>query len=159
LRYLLPMVMRGLPVPKAKRNYISLDAAREAHARGIAFGRVNDPVGKPTERGLAIMPLAERMGLGQAYVLSFMQGVWAEGIDAGSDKGLRRIVERAGLSWDDALSALKDEGWRKVAEDNRAELFGLGLWGVPSFRVHDTAVWGQDRLWAVQAALFDKAAL
>jgi len=32
-------------------------------------------------------------------------------------------------------------------------VLGLGLWGVPSFRVGDTAVWGQDRLWAVQQAL------
>lgn len=32
-------------------------------------------------------------------------------------------------------------------------MFALGLWGVPSFRVNDIAVWGQDRLWAVQDAL------
>lgn len=153
LRFVLPMVMRGLPVPAAKRRYIALDAAREAHARGIPFGRVNDPVGRPTERGLALIPLAERAGKGPAYLLSFMQGVWAEGIDAGSDRGLRRIIERAGLSWDEARVALKDETWRDTAEANRAELFGLGLWGVPSFRVLGTAVWGQDRLWAVQQAL------
>ncbi|HOS87261.1 MAG TPA: 2-hydroxychromene-2-carboxylate isomerase, partial [Burkholderiaceae bacterium] len=42
LRFVLPMVMRGLPVPREKRTYISLDAAREAHARGIPFGRLND---------------------------------------------------------------------------------------------------------------------
>ena len=150
LRYLLPMVMRGLPVPKAKRSYISLDAAREARARGIPFGRVNDPVGKPTERGLALMPLAEQLGHGQAYLLSFMKGVWAEGIDAGSDRGLRRIVERAGLSWGEAQDALQQDRWREIAEDNRAEMFGLGLWGVPSFRVNQLSVWGQDRLWAVQ---------
>jgi 2-hydroxychromene-2-carboxylate isomerase len=153
LRYLLPMVMRGLPVPKAKRQYIVHDAAREAYVRQIPFGRMNDPVGRPTERGLSIMPLAERAGRGQDYVLSFMQGVWAEGLDAGSDRGLRKIVERAGLSWDAARSALKDDAWRAVAEANRVEMFGLGLWGVPSFRVADTAVWGQDRLWAVQEAL------
>jgi len=146
-------VMRGLPVPREKRSYISLDAAREAHARGIPFGRVNDPVGRPTERGLALIPLAEREGKGQAYLLSFMRGVWAEGIDAGSERGLRTIAERAGLSWDAASAALRDEGWRAVAEANRAEMFGLGLWGVPSFRVGDLAVWGQDRLWAVQDAL------
>ena len=153
LRYLLPMVMRGLPVPKAKRLYIVHDAAREAYVRQVPFGRMNDPVGRPTERGLSIMPLAERAGRGQDYVLSFMQGVWAEGLDAGSDRGLRKIVERAGLSWDAARSALKDDAWRAVAEANRAEMFSLGLWGVPSFRVADTAVWGQDRLWAVQEAL------
>jgi 2-hydroxychromene-2-carboxylate isomerase len=153
LRYVLPMVMRGLPVPAEKRRYISTDAAREAFMRGIPFGRLNDPVGRPAERGLALMPMAERAGKAQDYVLSFMHGVWAEGIDAGSERGLRAIVERAGLDWEAARAALKDDGWRAVAEANRAELFALGLWGVPSFRVRDTAVWGQDRLWAIEEEL------
>lgn len=152
LRFVLPMVMRGLPVPHEKRMYISRDAAREAFARGIPFGRLNDPVGRPTERGLALVPFAERAGKGPGYVLSFMRGVWAEGIDAGGDRGLRRIVERAGLPWGEACIALQDEAWRQTAEDNRAEMFALGLWGVPSFRVRDTAVWGQDRLWVVEEA-------
>jgi 2-hydroxychromene-2-carboxylate isomerase len=34
-------------------------------------------------------------------------------------------------------------------------LFAHGIWGVPSFVVGDTAVWGQDRLWAVQDALLN----
>lgn len=153
LRYVLPMVMRGLAVPAAKRSYISRDTAREARDRGIDFGRLNDPVGRPTERGLALMPLAEREGRGAEYLLSFMHGVWAEGLDAGSDRGLRRIVERAGLDWRAAGEAIADDAWRTVAEANRRELLGLGLWGVPSFRVRDTAVWGQDRLWAIERAL------
>ncbi len=150
LRPVLPMAMRGLPVPREKSLYIMHDAAREAHFHTIPFGRINDPLGRPTERGMALIPLAERAGQGQAYVASFMRGVWSEGIDAGSDRGLRRIAERAGLSWADAQNALHDERWRVAAEANRAEMFALGLWGVPSFRVRDTAVWGQDRLWAVQ---------
>lgn len=153
LRYVLPMVMRGLPVPQIKREYIAQDTACEAFARGLSFGRVNDPVGRPTERGLALMPLAEAQGLGQAYVLSFMRGVWAEGLDAGSDRGLRTIVERCGLSWSDAQTALKNDAWRATAAANREALFALGLWGVPSFQVGRTAVWGQDRLWAIQEAL------
>ncbi len=153
LRFVLPMVMRGLPVPRNKRLYISQDAAREAWVRGIAFGRLNDPVGKPTERGLALIPFAERAGKGESYLLSFLRGVWAEGIDAGSDRGLRKIVERAGLDWGQARLALKDEGWRKTAEQNRTDMFSLGLWGVPSFHVGDVAVWGQDRLWAVEDEL------
>ena len=157
LRYVLPMVMRGLPVPREKRVYISQDAAREAFARKIPFGRLNDPLGKPTERGMALIPLAERMGKGQEYLASFMHGVWAEGTDAGSDRGLRRIAERAGLPWDAAQAALRDEGWRATAETNRAEMFSLGLWGVPSFRVGNLSVWGQDRLWAVQEALVGPA--
>ena len=153
LRYLLPMVMRGLPVPANKRRYIALDAAREAYVRQTPFGRLNDPVGKPVERGLALMPLAEKQGKAQAYVVSFLRGVWAEGMNAGSDRDLRAIAERAGLVWADAKAALADEKWRAIAEANRQELLSLGLWGVPSFRVGDLAVWGQDRLWAVQDAL------
>ncbi|MFN0164495.1 MAG: DsbA family protein [Burkholderiales bacterium] len=157
LRFVLPMVMRGLPVPREKRFYIVQDTAREARLRGIAFGRLNDPVGRPTERGLAILALALRAGRAEEYVRAFMHGVWAEGIDAGSDTGLRRIVERAGLGWRDAQEALEDQGWRATAEENRREMFALGLWGVPSFRVGEVAVWGQDRLWAVQQALVGDA--
>ena len=157
LRYVLPMVMRGLPVPREKRTYISQDAAREAYVRKIPFGRLNDPLGKPTERGMALIPLAERLGKGQDYVASFMRGVWSEGIDAGSDRGLRRIAERAGLPWHAAQLALQDDGWRAVAEANRAEMFSLGLWGVPSFRAGAVSVWGQDRLWVVQEALVGAA--
>jgi 2-hydroxychromene-2-carboxylate isomerase len=149
LRFVLPMVMRGLPVPKVKREYIVYDTAREAHMRGIPFGRLNDPVGKPTERGLALIPFAEQHSKGQEFVLSYMQGVWAEGIDAGSDKGLRKIVERAGLRWEGAQVALQHEAWRERATANREELFAAGLWGVPSFKVGNTVVWGQDRLWAL----------
>ena len=156
LRFVLPMVMRGLPVPLNKRRYIALDTAREAREQGIPFGCINDPVGRPTERGLALIPFAEQAGKGQDYLLSFMQGVWAEGIDAGSDRGLRKIVERAGLSWPDARMALKEDAWRLTAEQNRTAMFALGLWGVPSFQVHDTAVWGQDRLWAIADALQDQ---
>jgi 2-hydroxychromene-2-carboxylate isomerase len=102
---------------------------------------------------MAVLAFAEQAGRGQDFLLSFMRGVWAEGIDAGSDRGLRRIAERAGLPWDEARLALRDEGWRATAERNRAEMFSLGLWGVPSFRVRGTAVWGQDRLWAVEQAV------
>ncbi len=150
LRVVLPMVMRGLPVPRKKSQYIAADAAREAHYRGVPFGRINDPVGRPVERGVSIVAYAQRMGKGQPYVQAFLDGVWAQGINAGSDRGLRKIVEAAGLSWDEARACLKDDSWRATAEANRAEMFALGLWGVPSFRVRDLAVWGQDRLWALQ---------
>ncbi len=157
LRYVLPMVMRGLPVPRNKRMYIVRDAAREARAREIPFGRINDPVGHPTERGLALLHWAERENKGPAFLQSFMHGVWAEGLDAGSASGLRRIVERTGLKWSQAQAALKSEEWRAAAEANRQELLAHGLWGVPSFLVGDCAVWGQDRLWAVQEALLRQA--
>jgi 2-hydroxychromene-2-carboxylate isomerase len=106
---------------------------------------------------LALIPLALAQGVGPAYVQSFMQGVWAQGLDAGSDKGLRRITERAGLAWPDVCTALQDDAWRLIAEANRVEMLNLGLWGVPSFKIGDTAVWGQDRLAAIELALHTSA--
>jgi len=153
LRYVLPMVMRGLAVPRNKRMYISQDAAREADRFGIPFGRICDPVGKPTERGLALMPLAESQGAGQAFVLSFMRGVWAEGLDAGSHSGLKKISDRAGLAWPEVCTALENNHWRQEAEKNRKDMLALGLWGVPGFQLADTVVWGQDRLAAIEMAL------
>ena len=160
LRYVLPMVMRGLPVPAEKRKYISLDAAREAFVQNVPFGRLNDPVGKPTERGLALIPFAQMHELAEDYVMSFMQGVWSEGLDAGTDAHLKIIVERSGLNWKAAKDILKsksnEQHWRAVAEQNREALFALGLWGVPSFKFEDTAVWGQDRFWVIEKALHDR---
>lgn len=157
LRYLLPMVMRKLPVPRQKALAFVRDAAREARYHGIPFGRIVDPVGRPVERGYALMPWARAAGRGTDYVLAFLEGVWARGIDAGSDRGLRQIVERAGLSWARGRKELENPAWRAEAERNARELRALGLWGVPCFRVGEQVTWGQDRLWLVEEALRDAA--
>ena len=147
------MVMRGLPVPPMKSRYFTLDTAREARRVGVPFGRIADPVGTPVERGYSLLPWAVHQGRGFEFCMSFMRGVWSEGIDAGSDPGLRRIVERAGLRWADARPLIGNDDWREEAEANRLEMIELGLWGVPCFRVDDVSVWGQDRMWVIEDAL------
>ena len=155
LRPVLPMVMRGLPVPRAKQFYIALDTKREAEDAGVPFGRICDPVGRPVERCFSLFPWARERGRSAELLLEFMRAAWSQGVDTGSDAGLRLVVERAGLAWSDALTHLdREDGWRAELETNRAEMFALGLWGVPSFRVRgggaaDYATWGQDRLWRV----------
>ena len=150
IRFVLPMVMRGLPVKRSKRVYILLDAAREARRNGVQFGPISDPVGKPVERGYSLLPWAIDQGKGIEYFRSFMTLVFSQAVDAGSDRGLRRIVEEAGLDWSEGRGYLDDPAWREEAERNREELFDLGLWGVPSFRVGSVAAWGQDRLWVLE---------
>jgi 2-hydroxychromene-2-carboxylate isomerase len=153
LRFVLPMVMRGLAVPPMKSRYFALDTAREARRLGVPFGRICDPLGKPVERGYAILPWAIEQGRGFEFALSFMQKVWSEGVDAGTDTGLARIVTEAGLDWSIAKTFLGDQSWRAEAEANRLELVALGHWGVPCFACGDTVVWGQDRLWVIEEAL------
>ena len=159
LRPVLPMVMRGLPVPLEKRLYIVRDNKRIAERLGLPFGKIADPVGPPTERGLALVFIALKQGKGTAVFESFLQAVWSEGVDAGSDAGLLKIAARAGLDQAFVAAALADQSWREQAEANRQEMLGLGLWGVPSFRVDQgPAYWGQDRLWLIEKDLIEATA-
>ncbi len=153
LKFVLPMVMRGLPVPGAKRMYITLDTKRESARAGIAFGKIVDPVGTGVERGLAVLHHAIARGPAQGldFARSFLRAAFAEGIDMTTDAGLLPVAARAGIAADDVHAALADPSWRAVADANRADLFALGLWGVPSFQVDDRpAWWGQDRLWRIE---------
>lgn len=151
VKFVLPMVMRGLPIPLAKRFYILADAKREATRLGLPFGDVADPVGRPAERGLAVLHHAIQRGVGEDFLESFLRGVFAEGVDTGSARGLERIAHRAGMDRSAVSAALSDESWRAVAERHRNELLSTGLWGVPSFHVSGLPTyWGQDRLWCLE---------
>lgn len=146
LRQIAPMVARGIPLPAVKRMYIVRDAKREADRLGIPFGEICDPLGPGITNCLAIQHLANERGVGLAFAKSAMRGIWSEARDVGDYVDLRAIVERAQLSWDDAKAALESPEGAKAAHENAADLNGIGLWGVPSFRVGDFVAWGQDRL-------------
>lgn len=153
LRYVLPMAMRGMEIRRAKGFYIMGDVVREADRLGIPFGNIFDPIGKPVERGYAILHRAIELGRGFEFARSFLSGVWADGLDAGSDRGLKTIVERAGLSWAEMQPLLGGDHWRADEHTNQTEMLSHDIWGVPSFRIGDVAVWGQDRLWVVEDIL------
>ena len=151
LRFILPMVMRGLPVPPPKRNYITLDCKREADRLGLPFGRIVDPVGAGAERALAVLHHAIALGKGEDFAELGLRAAFADGIALAEDGGLVEVAARAGLTRDQVFEALADESWRTVAETNRQALFEAGLWGAPSFRFNGgPARWGQDRLWALE---------
>ena len=154
VRFVLPMVMRGLPVPVEKRLYIVSDVAREAQRLGMTFGNAVDPVGTPVERGYALLHRAMALGKGVEFAASFLQGVWADGLDAGTDADLNTIAARAGFDAALVQQALRNTEWQAVASANREELLALDLWGVPSFRVNELpGQWGQDRLWIIEQDL------
>ncbi len=163
VRPVLPMVMRGLPVPPAKRIYIARDAWREAARHGAAFGNLVDPLGHGVERAMAALYVALGQGRGAALALSVGRAVWAEGRDLTRDRDLVPVVMRAGLDWAQVSEAvyatdaagpdtLADDNadavlpWRLMAERHQSELRDLGFWGVPVLCLGDVAVWGQDRI-------------
>ena len=153
IRPVLPMVMRGLSVPRAKRFYILKDAAREARLHQVPFGKVCDPVGAGVERCMAIWPFAEKEGRLREWLRAAATGIWSQGINAASDNGLKFLVENAGLDWKRARRWLDDDSWRDRAEDNRNAMMAAGSWGVPSFMTQDDMVWGQDRFAIIERSL------
>ncbi len=162
-RPVLPMVMRGLPVPRRKGFYILGDTKREASRIGVAFGKIADPVGEPVRRCYSLFPWADKQGKGAALLHAFCRMAWAEGVDMATDVGLQKAVDEAGLDWTQAKALIGNTDWEAQMEDNRLQMMQAGLWGVPSYRLLDEkgeelfSCWGRDRIWLlaheIQAAL------
>jgi 2-hydroxychromene-2-carboxylate isomerase len=151
LRPILPMIMRGLPVPPSKSRYIMLDTMREAERSAMDYGRMIEPVGSPVERCMAVQWRAMALGKGEEFGELALKSIFAQGRSPGEDKVLYDIARRAGLTKEDVRAGLADEGWRVPAEANRKALLEAGLWGAPTYRVNGKpAHWGQDRLWALE---------
>ena len=155
VRPVLPMVMRGVPATREKGLYIFSDASREARECHIPFGNFYDPIGDPVRRCYSLYPWACEHGKGTALLSSFLGAAFAEGINTNNDKGLKKVIEKAGLSWDEAKTIIGQNSWEPLLEANRRAMYGAGLWGVPSLRLLNEkgeqllGIWGQDRLWLV----------
>ncbi len=141
-----PMAMRGQPLPIAKQLYILKDAKREANRLGMPFGNIFDPLGDGVWRCLCVGEYAKDLKREKEFVLSASRAIWSEGVPAVTDKGLRKICERAGLSWKDCQKAVSNPEYRERVEKNTARLAELGQWGVPTFTFRGECFWGQDRI-------------
>ena len=155
MRPVLPMVMRGVPATREKGMYIFSDTAREARRRGVAYGNMYDPIGNPVRRCYSLYPWAVSQGKGNELLSAFLKHAFALGVNTNNNRGLKRVVESAGLSWSEAKKHLGETEWEALLEANRLSMYEGGLWGVPSYRLIDAKgqthleIWGQDRLWLV----------
>jgi len=147
VRPVLPMVMRGLKVPGKKLLYIVHDANREAKRLAVPFGNISDAVGIASERCIAVFYHAQAEGKEREFLSAVGEAIWSQAIDVASDEGMQIVAKRADLSWTKVQEAMANNTWRDTVEENRALLTENGLWGVPSFRIGELALWGQDRTW------------
>jgi len=122
------------------------------------------PIGTPTRRAYALLPWAMSQGKDEALMSSLLRHAFALGVGLHTDAGMQKAVEAAGLDWAEAQKVIGSDEWKAMVERNQDEMVdGLGLWGVPSFRLSgsdgqpDLAVWGQDRLWLVAAEIKRRA--
>jgi len=146
IRPVMPMITRGVALPRAKKFYIIRDSARIARREGIPFGKICDPLGQGVEHCFDVFTVAESQGRALAWVVSAGRGIWAEGLDPAKEQDLETLATRAGLSWSEVQPQLGKNRWRDMAKANRETLDELGLWGVPCFRYGNFTTWGQDRI-------------
>ena len=153
VRPVLPMVMRGVPATRQKGVYIVTDTARESRTLGLSWGRFYDPIGEPVRRCYSLYPWACEHGRGNELLSAFLKAAFFDRINTNNDRGLRTVVENAGLPWEEARKRIGDRDWEEIVEENRLAMYGFGSWGVPSYHLIDEngspmlALWGQDRLW------------
>ena len=160
----LPMIMRGVAATNTKGNYILFDTKREGEFLGVPFGPIITPIGAPTRAAYALLPWAYEQGRDEALMSSLLRAAWSESIPLHTKSGMRRAVERVGLDWNEARQHLKRDDWKQLIAEHQHEMVeGMGLWGVPSYRLSgpdgepDLMVWGQDRLWLVAAEIKRRA--
>ncbi|CBL43733.1 DSBA-like thioredoxin domain protein [gamma proteobacterium HdN1] len=136
-----------------KRLYALYDANREAKRFNIPFQRQSEPADEGIHYCMALLPWAQAQGKEREYILSIMNGIWAESIDTSEKLALKKLVERAGLNWESASKELENERWKTTSNLNRKALHQAGGFGVPTFCYGELVAWGQDRLWAIEQAM------
>ncbi len=162
----LPMIMRGVPATPDKARYILFDTKREADFFGVPFGHHVSPIGTPTRQAYSLLPWAASLGKDRELLSTLLRHAWAEGRGLHKNANMKRAVEEVGLDWSEACKRMGSDDWKEPVEKFQDEMVeGMGLWGVPSYRLSgpagepDLAVWGQDRLWLVAAEIRRRAVL
>ena len=155
IRPVLPAAAGDTRLPRSKLAYIAQDAAREARRLGVGFGRIRIPSTVGIERCMAVFHYAVGEKRERDFIRHAGEAVFARGIDLATDKGMRKVTARTGLFWPEAVAAMRDDAWRDSVEANREALIETGCWGVPTLRIGDFTVWGQDRTWLMARHIED----
>ena len=159
-RPILPMVMRGMVINREKMFYILSDCKRIAEKKGIPFGNIVDPLGKAVERCYSLFKFIKKKDKEEDYFNTFLRAVWSKGQHGYLDKTIRNVVEKIGLSWEDAKKELDNDDWLEEIEANRLMLYEVGKWGPPTLILKNRdnkvikSLWGQDRIWLVEEELY-----
>ena len=152
----LPMLMRGMSIPRYKVKYILSDAAREGRKYGTIIKDVYSPLGEPAEMAYSLFPIIDELGKGFDYIQSLTKASFHDGVNIGDKTFLKDLVNQLDLSWENVSTELNSDIWRAILKDNLEDMYFGNCWGVPSFKLTDEDgknsfyQWGQDRLWLIE---------
>jgi 2-hydroxychromene-2-carboxylate isomerase len=139
----------------AKRGYILADMHRWARWWGVPLAM---PAKFPQRTLLAqrLCLVAQQRGAAfdaqLALAVALARAMWAEGRDLADEQTCADVLAACGLPAD-WLAATQDPAIKAELADATAAARAAGVFGVPSFQIGETLVWGQDRLDLVVRAL------
>lgn len=170
MRPVLPIIMRSgkfsgnfKEVRTEQAIYVYMDAAREARMNNHPYGDYIDATGTPILNCYSLFPWARDQGKGFELIEAFTDATFSRGINSATEAGMQTIVERAGLNWSEAKDIMGNNDWQAEFDQNMQDMYDMGLWGVPSFRISGgglpaTGIWGQDRMWLMEADIESRVA-
>ena len=156
IKPVLPMLMRGLAIPKYKQRHIFIDALREAKSKNIPLNTFSDPLGRGVVNCYKLFAYAKQRDLAVAYMKSIFEAVYIYGIDLAVTSNLEILCRQVGFDYQDALIYNEEHDWQDWADENQQSLAEMEFWGVPCFRFEESTCWGQDRLWLIEQAVLMK---
>lgn len=124
----------------AKRIFTYRYALFRAEQLGIPFRM---PPSHPFD-SLKPMLLSVALGSDLQTVREIFRFIWREGRDPSTDEAFAELCERVGVA--DGPELIKSEEVQAQLRRNTADAIGLGVFGVPTFRLNDQLFWGEDAL-------------
>ena len=157
------MMMRGVSASRSKQIYIMTDAKREAEYYGQKLGPIVDPIGSPVKKAFELLPNLKEMDKDIEFCSNYLKAAWKEGVDITSQNGLKKVLNRSGVTWEEVKKDRESPGWKTLLDKNLNRMMDIGFWGVPSFNLtgggmEDLSCWGQDRLWLIKREIEKRVA-
>ena len=163
LKPVMPMMMRGVSASRDKQIYIMTDAKREADYYEQKLGPIVDPIGSPVKKAFELLPNLKEMDKDIEFCGNYLTAAWKEGVDITSQTGLKKVLERSGVTWEEVNQDQESLDWKILLDKNLNRMLDIGFWGVPAFNLtgggmEDLSCWGQDRLWLIKREIEKRVA-
>ncbi len=144
----------------AKRAYVFRDVMRQAKRLNLPF---RGPPCHPFNPLAALRAIHAIEGDAQRLALArhLLVAVWREGIDVADPDGLAGVLARSGFDANAVRAASATPEVKLRLRSDTQKAIDVGVFGVPTFRLHDELFWGADRVetvvWALKGGDIDDA--
>ncbi|MEO7053200.1 MAG: 2-hydroxychromene-2-carboxylate isomerase [Rhodanobacter sp.] len=136
---------KGPAEVSAKRAYVFRDVMRQARRLNLPFRGPPCHPFNPLAALRAVLAVEDAV---QQLALSrrLLSAVWAEGIDVSDPDRLSTVLAGSGFDAAAICTAAATPELKQRLRQVTQQAIDAGVFGVPTFRVHDELFWGADRV-------------